>query len=60
MPEVAWLTICLLMSFRAAAWEDDNVLSFISQANPIIQAQHNVSRAYAKPDSVPGRCKTPR
>lgn len=52
MPKVAWLTICLLMPFRAAAWEDDNVLSFISQANPIIQAQHNVSRAYAKPDSV--------
>jgi len=27
-------------------------LSFISQANPIIQAQHNVTKAYAKPDSV--------
>jgi hypothetical protein len=40
------------MPFRVAAWEDDRVLSFISQANPIIQAQHNVSRAYAKPDSV--------
>ena len=27
-------------------------MSFISQANPIIQAQHNVTKAYAKPDSV--------
>jgi hypothetical protein len=52
MSKVAWLTICLLIPFRAAAWEDDRVLSFISQANPIIQAQHNVTKAYAKPDSM--------
>jgi hypothetical protein len=46
------LILFLLMPIRAIAWEDDKVLTFISQANPIIQAQHNVTKAYAKPDSV--------
>lgn len=46
------IVLALLVPFRVMAWEDDKVLSFICQANPIIQAQHNVSRAYAKPDSV--------
>jgi len=46
------LIVSLLWPFRVIAWEDDKVLSFISQANPIIQAQHNVTKAYAKPDSV--------
>jgi hypothetical protein len=44
--------VALILPFRVVAWEDDKVLSFISQANPIIQAQHNVTRAYEKPDSV--------
>lgn len=44
--------VALIVPFQVVAWEDDKVLSFISQANPIIQAQHNVSRAYEKPDSV--------
>jgi hypothetical protein len=52
MLRVAWLILFLLMPFQVIAWEDDKVLSFISQANPIIQAQHNVTKAYAKPDSV--------
>lgn len=52
MSKIAWLFICLLMPFRVAAWEDDKVLSFVSQVNPIIQAQHNVTKAYAKPDSM--------
>lgn len=34
------------------AWEDDVVLSFISQVNPVIHAQRNVSKAYAEPDTV--------
>jgi hypothetical protein len=46
------LIVSLLWPFQVIAWEDDKVLSFISHANPIIQAQHNVTKAYAKPDSV--------
>ena len=46
------LIIALLLPFRAMAWEDDKVVSFVNQANPIIQAQHNVTRAYKKPDTV--------
>jgi hypothetical protein len=46
------LIVTLVWPFQVMAWEDDKVLSFISQANPIIQAQHNVTKAYAKPDSV--------
>jgi hypothetical protein len=34
------------------AWDDETVLTFISQANPIIQAQRNVTRAYKKPNAV--------
>lgn len=44
--------VALMLPFRVAAWEDDAVLSFISRANPIIQAQRNVTRAYAKPESM--------
>ncbi len=44
--------VALIVPFRVVAWEDETVLSFISRANPIIQAQHNVSRAYEKPDPV--------
>jgi hypothetical protein len=46
------LIVSLLWPFQAIAWEDDKVLSFISRTNPIIQAQHKVTQAYAKPDSV--------
>ncbi|MGZ8918252.1 MAG: hypothetical protein ACXW0T_08535, partial [Methylobacter sp.] len=52
MLRTAGLILFLLMPFPVIAWEDDKVLSFISRANPIIQAQHKVSQAYAKPDSV--------
>jgi hypothetical protein len=52
MLRVAGLILFLLMPFQVIAWEEDKVSSFISQANPIIQAQHNVTRVYAKPDSV--------
>ncbi|WP_161624028.1 hypothetical protein [Methylohalobius crimeensis] len=41
--------LLLLMPLRAVAWEDDAVLSFISRANPILQAQRHVTQAYAKP-----------
>jgi len=44
--------VVLFLPFRAMAWEDEAVLSFISQANPVIRAQRNVSQAYAKPDAV--------
>ena len=44
--------VTLLWPVQVIAWEDDKVLSFISQANPIIIAQRNVTKAYAKPDSL--------
>jgi hypothetical protein len=46
------LIVALLFPFRVAAWGDDAVLTFISRANPIIQAQRGVTKAYAKPDTV--------
>lgn len=46
------LIVALFLPFPVAAWEDDAVLSFISEANPTIQAQRNVTQAYAKPDAV--------
>jgi len=46
------LIVALFFPFRVAAWDDDAVLIFISQANPIIQAQRNVTKAYAKPNTV--------
>ena len=52
MLRVAGLISFLLMPLRAIAWEDDKILSFISRANPIIQAQRKVTQAYAKPDPV--------
>jgi hypothetical protein len=48
----AGLSLLLLLPLRVAAWDDDAVLTFISQANPIIAAQRNVTKAYAKPDAV--------
>lgn len=48
----AGLSLLLLLPLRAAAWDDDAVLTFISRANPIIQAQRGVTKAYAKPDTV--------
>lgn len=44
--------VALFLPFPVAAWEDDAVLSFISQVNPAIRAQRDVSKAYAMPDSV--------
>ncbi len=44
--------VTILLPFQVKAWEDDKVLTFINQANPILQAQHNVTRAYDKPDAV--------
>ncbi|MEY4211745.1 MAG: hypothetical protein RLZ92_2126, partial [Pseudomonadota bacterium] len=50
---VRFITIvALTLPFRVFAWEDDKVLSFISRSNPVLQAQHDVSRAFEKPDSV--------
>jgi len=44
--------VLLLLSFQAVAWEDEAVLSFISQVNPLIKAQKNVSTTFAKPDAL--------
>jgi len=46
------LIVALFLPFRVAAWDDDAVLTFISQANPVIQAQLGVTKAYTKPDTV--------
>ncbi|MGZ8212926.1 MAG: hypothetical protein ACXWTP_00290 [Methylosarcina sp.] len=46
------LIVTLILPFQAMAWDDDAVLTFISRANPILQAQRNVTQAYAKPDTV--------
>jgi len=44
--------VLLLLSFQAVAWEDDAVLSLISQVTPLIKAQKNVSTTFTKPDSL--------
>lgn len=44
--------VALILPFRVVAWEDEAVLTFISQANPILLAQRHVTQAYAKPDTV--------
>lgn len=44
--------VALFLPFPVAAWEEDAVLSFISQVNPVIRAQRDVSNAYAQPDTV--------
>ena len=44
--------VILFLPFRVVAWDDDAVLTFISRVNPIMLAQRNVSKAYAKPDAV--------
>ena len=38
MLRVAGFSLILLMPFRVVAWEDEAVLTFISQANPILLA----------------------
>ena len=48
---LVFIVACFL-PFRVMAWEEDAVLSFISQVNPSIQAQRNVSKAYSAPDTV--------
>lgn len=52
MLRAARFSLILLMPFRVVAWDDDAVLTFISRVNPIMLAQRNVSKAYAKPDAV--------
>jgi len=44
--------VSLILPFRVMAWDDETVLTFISRSNPIIQAQRNVTQAYAKPDAA--------
>jgi len=44
--------IFLLIPLKLLAWEDDAVLSFISQVNPLIKAQKNVSNTFTKPDAL--------
>jgi len=44
--------VALLLPLRAIAWEDEAVLSFISQVNPLIKAQKNVSNTFTKPNAL--------
>ena len=44
--------VALILPLRVAAWDDDAVLNFIIQANPILQAQRNVTQAFAEPDAL--------
>jgi len=46
------LSILLAFPFEIMAWEDEAVLSFISQVNPLIQAQRNVSTTFEKPNAL--------
>lgn len=44
--------VALFLPLRVIAWEDEVVLSFISQVNPLIKAQKNVSNTFSKPDAL--------
>ena len=44
--------IALFSPFQVIAWEDEIVLSFISQVNPLIQAQKDVSNAFTQPNAL--------
>jgi len=44
--------VALFLPLRVIAWEDEVVLSFISQVNPLIKAQKNVSVTFTKPDAL--------
>ncbi len=44
--------VALFLPLRVIAWEDEVVLSFISQVNPLIKAQKNVSNTFRKPDAL--------
>jgi hypothetical protein len=44
--------VALFLPLRVIAWEDEAVLSFISQVNPLIKAQKNVSNTFTKPDTL--------
>jgi len=46
------LSILLVFPFKIMAWEDEAVLSFISQVNPLILAQRNVSSTFEKPSAM--------
>ncbi len=44
--------VALFLPLRVIAWEDDVVLSFISQVNPLIKAQKNLSHTFTKPNAL--------
>jgi len=44
--------VALLLPLRVIAWEDEAVLSYISQVNPLILAQRNVSTTFEKPNAL--------
>ncbi len=46
------IVLALFLPLQVIAWEDETVLSFISQVNPLIQAQKNVSNTFTKPDAL--------
>ncbi len=52
MLNILCFIILLLTPFQIMAWEDEVVLSFISQVNPLIKAQKNVSNTFSKPDAL--------
>lgn len=47
-----FVIVACLVPCHVYAWDDDRVLSFIIHTNPVLQAQHNVSRAYSMPDDL--------
>ena len=46
------IIVVLFLPLRVIAWEDEVVLSFINQVNPLIKAQKNVSNTFTKPDAL--------
>ena len=46
------IIVVFFFPFRVIAWEDEVVLSFISQVNPLIKAQKKVSNTFTKPGAL--------
>ncbi len=46
------IIVALFLPLQVIAWEDEAVLSFINQVNPLIKAQKNVSNTFTKPDAL--------
>lgn len=46
------LYLSLFIPLQAIAWDDARVLAFISNTNPVIRSQHQVSKVYAVPSAL--------